>query len=77
MFFQEPLFDEMARIGFHFPPDKWFTNLRYKGNTGAASIFIMLEELSKSGKLKSGDRILCAVPESARFTYACIHLTVQ
>ena len=77
MFFQQSLYEEMARIGFDFPPEKWFTNLKYKGNTGAASIFIMLEELHRSGKLKQGDRILCAVPESARFTYACIHLTVQ
>lgn len=77
MFFQEPLYQEMARSGFELPPEKWFTNLKYKGNTGAASIFIMLEELYRSGKLSPGDRILCAIPESARFTYACIHLTVE
>jgi 3-oxoacyl-[acyl-carrier-protein] synthase-3 len=77
MFFQQPLYEEMAKLGFDFPPERWFTNLKYKGNTGAASIFIMLEELYKSGKLEQGDRILCAVPESARFTFACIHLTVQ
>ncbi len=77
MFFLEPLREEMAKAGFDIPPDRWFTNLKYKGNTGAASAFIMLEELYHSGKLKPGDTILCAVPESARFTYACLHLTVQ
>ncbi|MBM4087805.1 MAG: StlD/DarB family beta-ketosynthase [Planctomycetes bacterium] len=77
MFFQQPLYEQMARIGFDFPVAKWFTNLRYKGNTGAASIFIMLEELYRSGKLRPGHRILCAVPESARFTFACMYLTVQ
>jgi len=77
MFFQEPLREEMAKAGFDLPADRWFMNLKYKGNTGAASILIMLEELYRSGKLRSGDRILCAVPESARFTYACLHLTVQ
>ena len=77
MFFQKPLYEEMNGLGFHMPLEKWFTNLRYKGNTGAASIFIMLEELVKSGKLKKGHRILCAVPESARFTFACLHLTVE
>lgn len=77
MFFQEPLYEEMSKLGFDLPLEKWFTNLKYKGNTGAASIFIMLEELAKSGKLKPKDRILCAVPESARFTFACMHLTVQ
>ncbi len=77
MFFQEPLYEEMAKAGFDLPPEKWFMNLKYKGNTGAASIFIMLEELYHSGKLQPSDTILCAVPESARFSYACLHLTVQ
>jgi 3-oxoacyl-[acyl-carrier-protein] synthase III len=77
MFFQQPLRDEMVRSGFDIPLEKWFMNLKYKGNTGAASLFIMLDELYQSGKLKAGDRILCAVPESARFTFACMHLTVQ
>jgi 3-oxoacyl-[acyl-carrier-protein] synthase-3 len=77
MFFQKPLREEMKGLGFHVPLEKWFTNLRYKGNTGAASIFIMLEELVRSGKLKKGHRVLCAIPESARFTFACLHLTVE
>jgi 3-oxoacyl-[acyl-carrier-protein] synthase III len=67
----------MAGQGFDLPFEKWFTNLMYKGNTGAASFPIMLEELDHSGKLWPGQRILCAVPESARFTFAAIHLTVQ
>ena len=77
MFFQQPLREEMARSGFDIPLERWFLNLKYKGNTGAASLLIMLEELYHSGKLKVGDRILCAVPESARFTFAGMHLTVQ
>jgi 3-oxoacyl-[acyl-carrier-protein] synthase-3 len=36
----------------------------------------MLEELSKSGKLKKGDKILLSVPESARFSYSYAYLTV-
>jgi 3-oxoacyl-[acyl-carrier-protein] synthase-3 len=75
MFFQEPLVEEMVKQGLTIPIQKWFTNLKYKGNTGSASIFIMLEELVKSGKIKSGHRIVCVVPESARFTFACAHLT--
>jgi len=77
MFFQGPLYEEMAAQGFDLPPERWFTNLMFKGNTGAASFPIMLEELYRSGKLGPGDRILCAVPESARFTFAAIHLTVE
>jgi 3-oxoacyl-[acyl-carrier-protein] synthase-3 len=46
--------------------DKWFSNLYSKGNTGSASIFILLEELFNSGRLKRGEKILCHVPESGR-----------
>jgi len=75
-FFQQPIYDILVEIGFEMPTEKWFTNLDRKGNTGAASMFIMLEELCSSGRLKSGDRLLCVVPESARFTFAYMHLTV-
>jgi 3-oxoacyl-[acyl-carrier-protein] synthase-3 len=76
MFFKDSVRDKMAEAGFEVPEDRWFTNLAYKGNTGSASIYIMLEELFKSGKLRPEQRILCTVPESARFTYANMHLTV-
>jgi 3-oxoacyl-[acyl-carrier-protein] synthase III len=75
-FFREPICGVLDSLGFGVPREKWFTNLSRKGNTGSASIFIMLEELMSSGRLKKGDRILCAVPESARFTFAYMHLTV-
>jgi 3-oxoacyl-[acyl-carrier-protein] synthase III len=74
--FREPIRGVLDSLGFVIPPEKWFTNLSRKGNTGSASIFVMLEELFSSGRLKKGDRILCAVPESARFTFAYMHLTV-
>lgn len=74
--FRQPIHDTLAEMGFPIPYEKWFTNLDRKGNTGSASIFIMLEELCSSGRLKSGERVLCAVPESARFSFAYMHLTV-
>ncbi|MFB2770251.1 beta-ketoacyl-ACP synthase III [Pelatocladus sp. BLCC-F211] len=74
--FKQPLYDELVGIGFEIPFDKWFTNLTYKGNTGSASIFVMLEELMSSGKLEPGDKIFCLIPESARFLYAYMLLTV-
>ncbi len=58
------------------PPEKWFTNLYQKGNTGAASIMIMLEELIHSDKLKVGQKILCQVPESGRFISSFMLCTV-
>jgi 3-oxoacyl-[acyl-carrier-protein] synthase-3 len=36
----------------------------------------MLEELFHSGRLKKGQHILVMVPESARFSYAYMYLTV-
>ncbi|WP_318780836.1 beta-ketoacyl-ACP synthase III [Dendronalium phyllosphericum] len=73
--FKQPLYDDLVEIGFEITFDKWFTNLPYKGNTGSASIFVMLEELMSSGKLERGDRIFCLIPESARFLYAYMLLT--
>ena len=52
------------------------TNLQTKGNTGSASIFIILDELFRSGRLQPGDRLLGFVPESGRFTGSLMHLTV-
>lgn len=75
-FFRQPMIDCMHAAGFTIPQDKWFTNLHSKGNTGSASIYIMLDELFRSGQLRDGQRILCFVPESGRFTGAFMHLTV-
>jgi len=73
--FRQPLYDGLAAEDFTIPWDKWFTNLTTKGNTGAASIYIILEELVSSGRAKDGDRLVCVVPESARMTFALMHLT--
>ena len=66
----------MENIGFIIPYEKWFTNLASKGNTGSASIYVMLEELFHSGKLKEGQKLLCFIPESGRFSMAYMLLTV-
>lgn len=75
-YFKENLFDEIERQGMHIPWEKWFLNLQEVGNVGAGSIYLMLEELFHSGKLKKGDRLFLQVPESARFAYAYAYLTV-
>ena len=75
-FFREKVYKAMEGIGFTIPYEKWFTNLAYKGNTGSASIYVMLEELFHSGKLKEGQRLLCFIPESGRFSMAYMLLTV-
>ena len=75
-FFKAPIKELMIKGGGKIPDEKWFSNLTTKGNTGAASIYIMLEELMYSGKLKAGDTILCMVPESGRFITSFMQLTV-
>lgn len=75
-FFKEKLYQEMVEQDSEIPWDNWFMNLSKVGNVGAASIYIMLDELVDSGKLKKGDKILLSVPESARFAYAYALLTV-
>lgn len=74
--FRKPIGEVLAAENFPIPDERWFTNLSRKGNTGSASIFIMLEELFRSGRLQRGERIMCVVPESARFTFAYMQLTV-
>ena len=75
-YFKEKLYEEMVEQGVEIPWENWFMNLDKVGNVGAASIYIMLEELVASGKLKKGEKILLSVPESARFSYAYALLTV-
>jgi 3-oxoacyl-[acyl-carrier-protein] synthase-3 len=75
-YFKENLYEELKRQGVEIPWEKWFMNLTKVGNVGAASIFVMLEELVSSGQLKKGDKILLHVPESARFSYSYAYLTV-
>ncbi len=75
-FFRAELHERMVAEGFGIPPERWFTNLATKGNTGAASIYIILEELLRSGQLEKGQRLLCFIPESGRFSICYMHLTV-
>lgn len=75
-FFRSKVDDEMKKFGIAVPQEKWFTNLTQIGNIGSASIFLALEELFNSGRLKKGEKIMLSVPESARFAYATSLLTV-
>ncbi|PVX44580.1 3-oxoacyl-[acyl-carrier-protein] synthase-3 [Flavobacterium sp. 103] len=75
-YFVDGLSKSLAERGMVIPMEKWFMNLAYVGNVGAASIYLALEELMNSGKLKKGNKILLSVPESGRFSYAYAYLTV-
>jgi 3-oxoacyl-[acyl-carrier-protein] synthase-3 len=75
-YFKDKMAAGLENIGFVIPDEKWFTNLTTKGNTGSASIYIILEELFSSGNLKVGEKILCFIPESGRFSTAFMLLEV-
>ena len=65
----------LKRVGFDIPQERWFTNLKQVGNVGSASPYLMLEALVRGDQLKDGDRVLCFVPESGRFSAAYMLLT--
>lgn len=67
---------EVMPDDWKIPQTRWFSNLTSKGNVGSASIYLLLDDLLSSGKLQPGQRILCYVPESGRFSIAFICLTV-
>ena len=74
-YFRPRLKQALLSVGFDVPEERWFTNLTARGNTGSASIYIMVDELLRSGRVERGDTLLCWVPESGRFTGAYMHMT--
>ncbi|MFZ3046013.1 MAG: beta-ketoacyl-ACP synthase III, partial [Desulfatirhabdiaceae bacterium] len=75
-YFRPKFYEEMTRIGFEISYSRWFSNLSEKGNTGSAAIYIIIEELFHSGRLETGQKLLCFIPESGRFSHAFVGLTV-
>lgn len=76
VYFKDKLYAEFKEAGLEIAGTKWFLNLPEVGNVGAASIYLMLEELYHGGKLKKGDTVMLSVPESGRFSYAYAFLKV-
>ena len=60
--------DLLDKAGLTIPEERWYSNLKTRGNTGAASIFVMLDDFLRERVVKPGERVFCFVPESARFT---------
>ncbi|MGJ7496349.1 iron-containing redox enzyme family protein [Variovorax sp. RT4R15] len=67
----------MDKAGLAIPRDRWYSNLAWRGNTGAASILIMLAEFLQTRTVKPGEQIFCYVPESGRFMAAYMLLEVE
>ena len=76
-YFREHVHEAMAAIGFGVPYSKWFTNLAEKGNTGSASIYVILEELFHSGRLRKGEKISLLYSGKRRFSVAYMLLVLS
>jgi 3-oxoacyl-[acyl-carrier-protein] synthase III len=74
-YFRGKIVELLTQGGAMIPEERWYTNLYKRGNTGCASLFIMIDEFLKTQDVKSGDRIFCHVPESGRFNTVYMHLT--
>ena len=75
-FFEDKIANILIENDMPIPMEKWFTNLSSKGNVGAGSIYLMVDEIFNSGKLRKGEKLLLLVPESSRFSYMYCMLTV-
>ena len=62
--------DLMGKANLSIPRERWWSNLAWRGNTGAASILVMLAEFMRTRTLEPGEQIFCYVPESGRFMAA-------
>jgi 3-oxoacyl-[acyl-carrier-protein] synthase-3 len=57
-------------------PVPYWTNLATAGNTGAASIYVMLHDFLQQHQVVDGDRLLLFIPESGQFNFVLVSLTV-
>jgi len=75
--FRDKILDLLDAAGVGIPEERWWTNLYTRGNTGAASLFIMIDEFLRTEDvtISDGDTILCFVPESGRFNTTYMQLT--
>lgn len=76
MLFYEKFNDELLSRRIALTKDKWFINLPTVGNVGSAAIYVALEELVRTKDLKRGEKILLLVPESGRFSYGTVLLSL-
>ncbi|OZI57083.1 StlD/DarB family beta-ketosynthase [Bordetella genomosp. 1] len=69
--------DLMEKANLEIPRERWYSNLAWRGNTGAASILIMLAEFLETREVKPGEKIFCYIPESGRFMTAYMCFTAE
>ena len=50
---------DLAAKKYHIPPEKYYKNIQKYGNTSAASVPLLLDELVGGGAITSGQKALC------------------
>ena len=63
---------DAAKKRLNIPPERFCVNIDRYGNTSAASIPMMMDELNRSGKLKRGDLMALCAFGGGLFSAACI-----
>jgi len=68
---------ERVMQAFSSSPDPvpYWTNLATAGNTGSASIYIMLDHYIKQNEVNDGDKLMLFIPESGQFNFVMVSLT--
>jgi len=74
-FFKDKTVEALKEVDIHFPNAQYWTNLKQRGNTGSAAIFILIDEARRTGIIEKGQKILLIIPESARFAYTYLLMT--
>lgn len=73
------LLEEIVRLltdtGAMIDEARWFNTLARTGNTGSASIWIMLDALLRERAPRPGETVLAVVPESGRGLVGFMHMT--
>lgn len=74
-FFRRKMEKMMQELSPSDQPVPYWTNLATAGNTGAASIYVMLNHFLRQQQLARGDRLLLFIPESGQFNFVLVSLT--
>ena len=74
-FFRKKTERMMQQFSSSSDPVPYWTNLATVGNTGSASIYIMLDHYIRENEVNDGDKLMLFIPESGQFNFVMVSLT--
>lgn len=77
MYFYEKIMQQFRDDHLAIPESSWYVPLPEVGNIGSAAIYAALDRLQADKDLNEGQKILLWIPESSRFNFYYIMLTVR